>query len=309
MAPLCCVPSSHRSSNARVLLVKVTFRLGRESVLEAALGDWVSSGNAEMRLRSVHRHVLWSVVGLGFACALVSEASPARAFSDPHSYELGVVQGGGGGRWFTGTPADGYGCDVCHQAAGSVPIEVSGLPLEGGYSAGQSYELGVRWPADLEHMALVLEMVDDAGVRAGTLALPRLDASLPEERCTEEGAEGTPASELIDSPRGRQFATVIDCGSRALRVLWSAPPISAGRVWLSGGLVASDDKGSVEGDVAVLIHRPVAPAGASVGPVQLTESGCSMVNASDRGDALGWALPVGLIGLVGWRQRRKRGRS
>jgi hypothetical protein len=259
-----------------------------------------------VRLRSFHRHILWNAVAIGVAWAMLSEPSRARAFSDPHSYELEVGEGGGGGRWFTGTPADGYGCDVCHDEVGSVPIDVSGLPLDGGYSAAQSYELGVRWPADLEHMALVLEMVDDAGTRAGTLALPRFEASLPEERCSEDGAEDAAASELIDSPRGRQFATVIDCGSRALRMLWTAPATSSGRVWLSGGLVASDDDASVKGDVAMLIHRPVAPAGASVGVVSLTESGCSIRRLTGRGDEWGWALPVGLVGLAGFRRRNKR---
>jgi hypothetical protein len=259
-----------------------------------------------MRLRSVPRHGLRGAVPIAMAWALVSEPSRARAFSDPHSYELEVAAGGGGGRWFTGTPADGYGCDVCHDAVGSVPIEITGLPLDEGYSAAQSYEIGVRWPLDLEHLALVLEVVDDAGMRAGTLALPRFDASLPEEHCSEEGAEATPASELIESGRGRQFATVIDCGSRALRMLWTAPATSTGRVWLSGGLVASDDDASVKGDVAVLVHRPVAPVGTSVGTIPLTDSGCSVRGVMDRGDRLGWALLVGLVGLAGFRRRCKR---
>ena len=271
------------SSNAGVLLVKFTFKLGPRIHARSMVRSGCCAGEQKCA-GSVHRHILGGAVVIAIAWPLVSEASRARAFSDPHSYELEVAEGGGGGRWFTGTPADGYGCDVCHDAPGSVPIEVSGLPLDGGYSAAQSYEIGVRWPHDLEHLALVLEVVDDAGMRAGALALPRFDASLPEERCTEEGAEDTPASELIDSPGGRQFATVIDCGSRAVRMLWTAPATSTGRVWLSGGLVASDDDASVKNDVAVLIHRPVAPVGASLGVVPLTDSGCSIRRVTGRGD-------------------------
>ena len=46
------------------------------------------------------------------ACALVlASINEQRAFSDPTSYAAEVLTGGGG-RWFTGSSADGFGCEV-----------------------------------------------------------------------------------------------------------------------------------------------------------------------------------------------------
>ncbi|MEE9384391.1 MAG: hypothetical protein V3V08_13385 [Nannocystaceae bacterium] len=53
--------------------------------------------------------------GLGFPSAL-------RAFSEPSSYADPTPEGGGGGRWFTGSVADRYTCDVCH---GSAPLDLA----------------------------------------------------------------------------------------------------------------------------------------------------------------------------------------
>jgi hypothetical protein len=46
---------------------------------------------------------------LWIAWALPSSASAYSSFGD---YARSIEEGGGGGKFFTGTPADGYTCDV-----------------------------------------------------------------------------------------------------------------------------------------------------------------------------------------------------
>jgi hypothetical protein len=80
------------------------------------------------------------------ACAGV--ANGARAFSSPDAYTEAPPAGGGGGRWFSGSPADGFGCSVCHSGAPSqrvFPLYTAGLPLEG-YALATRYEVVLSWP-------------------------------------------------------------------------------------------------------------------------------------------------------------------
>lgn len=235
-------------------------------------------------------------------------STTAHAFSDPRSsYDLPVLDGGGGGRWFTGTSKDGFGCDVCHTNRAAVPLAITGLPLDAGYAPGQPYEVGVRWPEQVEHLALVLEMVDDSGGTAGSLAVPVPEAARSEEQCSEEGAEGIPASSVIDSASGRQLAAVVDCGSRAMRMLWTAPSPVIGTVWLSGGFVWSDDDASAAGDISVPIRKPIPALGAQAPEQVLAQAGCS---AGRPHASASWQPLAASLGLLYWaRRRRSEGRS
>ena len=53
------------------------------------------------------------------SCLLTSSltAGAAHAFSEPLLYPEDPLNGGGGGRFFTGSPLDAYSCAVCHRAA------------------------------------------------------------------------------------------------------------------------------------------------------------------------------------------------
>lgn len=251
-----------------------------------------------------------SWIGWGLALALLPQLTPrAHAYSDPSSYPLPVREGGGGGRWFTGSAVDGFGCNVCHDASGDLQISVTGLPEATGYTANHDYEVWVQWPRELEHLAMVLELVDDRGVRAGSLQLPRFEATTPDEHCTEPGAEKMSASSVIDAESGRQFATVIDCGSRAMRVLWTAPATTTGTVWLAGGLVGSNDDASTDGDVSVMLQRAIKPEGTSSMPVEWTNSaGCS-ASGGPSGASRSWLSFTALLGVAGVRARRTRKRG
>jgi hypothetical protein len=84
------------------------------------------------------------------AIALVCSFAPAaaRAYSSPDAYFDRASQGGGGGRWFTGSPADGFGCNVCHTntpQGRDFPLYVAGLPT-GGYALASRQEIVLSWP-------------------------------------------------------------------------------------------------------------------------------------------------------------------
>ena len=119
----------------------------------------------------------WVAAGAWLVTALA--CSPAHAFSDPLSFADTVQLGGGGGRFFTGSPADGYGCDVCHSGGPSAKLQLVGLPLAG-YQPGASYEIRVEWPVTLQNMGLALEITDAGGQAAGALRLPP-SSELPNE--------------------------------------------------------------------------------------------------------------------------------
>ena len=175
--------------------------------------------------------------------------SPARAYSSFGDYVRSIHEGGGGGRLFTGTPADGYGCKVCHRGAEGAPLEVFGLP-QAGYVPGQSYEVTLRWPAETAHVALMAELTDITGKPAGSTALAPYASWQAGERCVDNGFPAAdvcrqggggdgccrdldPNRDGCSFPGERAVLWVLDCGSRFARMVWTAPGPGAGDVWFS----------------------------------------------------------------------------
>jgi hypothetical protein len=196
----------------------------------------------------------------------------ARAFSDPQAYSDPVDLGGGAGRWFTGSSADGYGCDVCHSGAAGADLTISGLPI-GGFALGKSYEITLSWPLSVPHLALMAEFSDEQRHGAGTLELPRPDALKPDELCGADLA-GQLAAQIHDADGGRHLVSVIDCGARKLRFQWTAPPTAAGPIWFNVGFVSSNQDGTPLGDGVTLVRRPLPAAGHSL-PARVIAQGCS----------------------------------
>lgn len=233
------------------------------------------------------------------AALLVPPHAGARAFSDPFSYETSIAEGGGGGRWFTGSPADGFGCDVCHGDVGGVDLSVEGLPSESGYTPGQPYQIIVRWPETVEHLALVVEFVDARGMAAGSLALPLPEAQTTLELCSDLGLEDVSAGQVLQSETGRQLAAVIDCGARELRMRWMAPDRDVGAVWFSGGFVASDHQSDIFNDRVVHLDKTLVAAGSGQHFAQLAQGACSVAARVDsRGAPAGALSPGALLALL-----------
>jgi hypothetical protein len=120
--------------------------------------------------------------------ALLAVSSRVLAFVNPADYgkypDSNVESwGGGAGRYFTGSPADGYSCEVCHSSPSnySFPLVQKGLPLDG-YVPREPYRIELSSPAATAAYTtalsqglnpattLVAEFVAQDGGPAGTIS-------------------------------------------------------------------------------------------------------------------------------------------
>ena len=236
---------------------------------------------------------------LAALCTLACPLSTARAFSDPFSFNLTPIVAGGGGRYFTGAPGDGYTCKSCHSGGPSPRASVLGLPLSG-YRPGSRYEISVRWPAELTKISLAVELTDEDGKAAGSVRLPPEDEVQPDELC-EPVEELVVAAQLNDLTAGRQIIHVPDCGAKSVRFLWTAPESDVGPVWFAGSMVLSDGESDPFHDGVTDFGRVIdSPAVASE-----TSGSCAATRAGTRSQPL-WLAVALLLGIA---SRRRRSRS
>lgn len=138
--------------------------------------------------------------------ALLCAGAPASAFaySNFQAFVQEIEAGGGGGRLFTGTPADAFSCGTCHRGAEGVPLVVEGLP-DGQFEPGASYDLVLRWPELADKVSVMAEFTDADGQPAGTLALrpfPQWErdetclGDLPPEAQADPSVIGPPAADI-----------------------------------------------------------------------------------------------------------------
>lgn len=243
-----------------------------------------------------------------FAIVSVSGLGPvtrAYAFSDPARYSEPTDTGGSAGRHFTGSPLDGYGCNACHQGGSPVPVSVSGLPTDG-YVPGATYEISIRFDnfnALVEpHAALVLEFADEQRRPAGVITPPMVPADptqFPiEELCVEDGVATAFALRQLTNAEGRNLIAVPECGARAVRFFWTAPPTSVGTIWMAGGVVRSDEQASPAGDGVTLLRRPLSSV---IGQAYAREvaSGCAVGGGTRAQDVRSSvSLYAGLVSLI-----------
>lgn len=244
-------------------------------------------------------------VWLALPCLLTAGllAGRAAAYSEPSLFSTPPSEGGGGGRWFTGSPSDGYTCAVCHSGGARTNLAIAGLPIDG-YVPGASYEVVVDWPDAIVHVGLNAEITDETGRSAGTIQVPEgstLDAS---EQCEPVGA-GIPAMYLNNPSPERVVVNVADCGAKRLRFLWTAPVEPRGQLWLSGALVVADGMGTVQGDGVTDFARPITTGGGT--PIASEVGGCSLSSrAGTRRHAGLW--PIAVASLLMLLRRRARAR-
>lgn len=231
---------------------------------------------------------------------LLLASQRALAFSDPLSYADSVDVGGGAGRWFTGSVADGFGCDVCHEGGPPADLTIRGLPTDG-YLPGAAYEVSVNWPYDVENAALIAEIVDDHRHAAGSLTLPRPDAMKPAELCSAEQGGASPV-ELHPTEDGRTLLSLVDCGAKSTRFLWTAPLSAAGAVWFDLGFVASNEDTTPAGDGVTMVRQPLAGVRDELG-TRTVAQGCTL---APHGLGSRSMTPVALIALAALRAPRRR---
>jgi hypothetical protein len=252
------------------------------------------------RRRRARARVGLLALAAGLMCCI--HATNTRAFSDPIAYTDAVDVGGGAGRWFTGSGADGFACNVCHTGQAGVDLVVSGLPIDG-YVPGRGYEVSVTWPLLVKDLALIAEFTREDRSGAGTIELPRPDAMKPPELCNvEEGGESPAAVHTAGDQR--QLVSVVDCGAKLVRFRWTPPPMAAGPIWFNLGFVVSNDDATPAGDGVTLIARPLAAMGSPVETEEVATAGCSAIRPSARPELLTCVGP--LLAAFARRQTRRR---
>ncbi len=284
------------------------------------------------------RQMALAVSFAGFGAGLPASA---RAFSEPRSYYDSASEGGGGGRWFTGSPAEGYGCSACHTGGPPEPLHIEGLPGDG-YVPGASYDLRIAWPEFAARaqilaqtpgvpgasMGLVAEFVTETGLGAGTIEIAAATAATPGERCTfppdvrasqlysvksgepvEEQETRCEANELEE----RCVLAVSDCGAQELRFRWTAPASWQRSIWFSTGFVATEvSSDTPEADAVTERALPLHPAASQSERYESRlDGGCSTTGdplARPLG-ATGWVLACMAALALGGRAWRGRGRA
>jgi hypothetical protein len=232
---------------------------------------------------------------------LMFDVGNAHAFSDPFNFNLSPIAAGGGGRYFTGSPSDGYTCKACHVGGPTPKVSVLGLPLSG-YKPGARYEVSIRWPAEQTKISLALELTDEKGKAAGTVRLPPLEETQAGEFC-EPASDQVLAAQLSDMTEGREIINLPECGSKSLRFLWTAPMTDVGPVWFSGSMVQSDGETDPYHDGVTDFGRIIgSPAVASK-----TNGECSVMRVGAQSSSFGavalWCLGCG-VWFRSWRRRR-----
>ena len=243
-----------------------------------------------------------AVAGLTLAAnfAFLLHAGLAHAFSAPGVFAKAASAGGSEGRFFTGSPADGYNCDVCHSGGKSFPLYVTGVPVKG-YTPGKPYELRFSWPEYTAReaqllaqiasippdptrpalqpptMSMVTELVAETGKGSGKLVIKELEMYTPGERCQRPPgkagqsmwivrAKAKPLGDILLECTSKEFndrclVAQIDCGAAELRMTWTAPPEWQGTIWLSAALVTSEALDSKPtNDGVYQLNVPIPPA-------------------------------------------------
>lgn len=216
----------------------------------------------------------------------------ALAFSDPELFGAPASEGGGAGRFFTGSPADGHACGVCHAGGVAPKVFFDGLPDAG--EPGVRHDVTVRWELpELSH-AMHLELVNEAGEHP-QVELTNAGALPPEERC--EGEPDGPAAVYTVDVGARRVLGVQDCGARSLSFSFVAP---GGPLRFAAAVVRSNGSATPGGD-GVLEVRGVIPSAEGAG------GACAFGVPAPGGGRL--AGPGALFGVLAVRARRRRRRG
>jgi hypothetical protein len=229
-----------------------------------------------------------------------------HAYSDPSRFGEAVQTGGGDGRWFTGSPADGFSCNVCHDGQQGLEITVRSVPQT--YLPGQTYEIVVAWGDPLAMVAANLEITNELGQALGELSAPPASALQPADECEPKG-QGIGASRVFLLPDGRQVLGFAECGANQVRVQWTAPTQAAGAAFLSGAVVLSNHDETLQGDGVTVLARTMLAPGQEAIDTRAT-GGCSVTGLGAPRSISGLLFAAGAaLGLGVRRVSTRRARS
>ena len=225
----------------------------------------------------------------------------ARAYNEAEKFALSPVEGGGGGRYFTGSARDGYTCAVCHRGAEAPEVEIAGLP-EDGYVPGQTYDIQIALPDDAAVTSAVIELANAQGGMMGALEVgpaPERDETCPPAGDLPERN----AAEHLNALEGREVIAMDACGATEVAFAWRAPDEPQGSVWFHAAVVAGDASNDPEGDGVRVVTRVLPVQGASATSAEVG-SGCGIARTRD--SRAPW-LAVIVALLLAVRRRRQLG--
>lgn len=232
-------------------------------------------------------------IGALFALAamIALHASPARAFRNKDRFSDSVDDGGGGQKYFTGSRAEGYTCQVCHTAGDPVALQIYGLPITG-YTPGTSYRLTLDWPDNLPSVAVNVEMTDLNGATFGELSAPDPSTLAPADLCSS--SDQPDASQAVMLSGARRVLLIGECGQTQSTFDWRAP-LDAKQGFITGSLLVSNRNGKVTGDRVVDFSRTFGAVGNPTPTVNAyTGSNCAVARArglgTSRVEACGWIV-------------------
>ena len=225
--------------------------------------------------------------------AMLVAPRAAHAFSDPALFGQPVAAGGGGGRYFTGSKVDGYGCSVCHHGGKPPRLVLEGVPDT--LVTGTRYTLTVRWDHPEIPQAVQLELTTPSGAHPSVEVTP--EAMLPAESRCEQLPAGTPAVYTFDVG-ARRIVGVEDCGASMVAVSFVATGEELG---LALGAVRSDGSGTADGDGVVEQRLTLGQ--------HLSASGGGGCSASTGRGSVTWGALATAIVVALRRRRRAHGRS
>lgn len=241
------------------------------------------------------------LLGAAFVGIACTPAATALAYQNPTRFGDAVEEGGGGGRYFTGGPGDGFTCSVCHTKGTPAHLNISGFP-EGNYQPGQQYTIMIEWAPELMHVALNAEVTNESGATLGELSF-----LMPQEITAQDQCVGVafPAALPMPVAGGRTVVLAGECGATRARFHWTAPTGSASAAFFSGSLVVSDEDGSVAGDSVTDFSKVIASPTNSAGSAVSIASECAV---SVPGGARHAAAPVlaWVLALCGCAARRRK---
>lgn len=240
----------------------------------------------------------WIVLAFIFAFAT---PRGVRAYIDARGFTQPAIEGGGGGRLFTGAPADGYSCAVCHRGGAPIAASIAGIPPDG-WLPSQRYDFTIEFPSEPRNVSAVIEVADERGRGLGTLEPLPESALTAADRCRNGvGAVGPVAVE------GRTVARAEPCGARRARVRWTAPAAPTGSARIFAVVVAGDGSGDPTGDFAVRLVEPLRAFGEPPLENGALRAGCAAT--PERCSPASWLALVGAtLALLRTRARATRPR-
>ncbi len=258
-------------------------------------------GFARARNRALRPTLIAALLCLGL------RSSPAAAYSDPERFEATPEEGGGGGRFFTGSPQDGYTCAVCHTGGAAPQVAIRGLP-RAGYSPGQLVEVELAFAPGPSSHALALEVLDAAGQSLELEPLPEPEIT-PAERCGS-ALDGKRATYLTRAG-ARRVLGVEACEARLARFRFRTTETP--RILFVGTVLTSDSSATVAGDGVTEITEIVFRDGRAARAVK---AGCSVLpvgqrsaSPADAGSSRSLLLWLGLAAAFSLRRGAPRARA